>query len=232
LRESVVNKAKKKSRFDKERPEDIESSPTLAPTSFAAAQDPSVPVSIPTQIEIAANEVRPIEQGVLNQPQPRLNTPSTPIRGSGFKTGQYTKDIPIENSDELPKNTKLQLIEEFETTKCQGIHIHCPEGSVSKDGPSAGAAITSTLFSLFNKKEIRNDIAITGEIDLQGDITEIGGLDMKIDGGIRAGVKHFLYPEANHSDFLKWKEKNETKSEKIVFDKVSTIKEVFQYIFA
>jgi len=131
-----------------------------------------------------------------------------------------------------PKDTKLQLIEEFETTKCQGIHIHCPEGSVSKDGPSAGAAITSTLFSLFNKKEIRNDIAITGEIDLQGNITEIGGLDMKIDGGIRAGVKHFLYPEANHSDFLKWKEKNETKSAKIVFDKVSTIKEVFQYIFA
>ena len=112
LRESVINKAKKKSRFDKERPEDIESSPTLAPTSFAAAQDPSVPVSIPTQIEIAANpaanEVRLNEQGVLNHPQPRFNTLSTPIRGSGFKIGQNTNNIPNENSDEPPKNTKLQ----------------------------------------------------------------------------------------------------------------------------
>ena len=108
LRESIVNKAKRTVMFDKERTDDIKSSPTSAPTTFAAAQDSSVPVSIPTQIEIAANEVRPIEQGVLNQPQPRLNTPSTPIRGSGFKTRQYTKDIPIENSDEPPKNTKLQ----------------------------------------------------------------------------------------------------------------------------
>jgi hypothetical protein len=111
LRESVVNKANKANktvRFDKVRPEDLERSTTSAPTTFAAAQDSSVPVSISTQIEIAANEVRPIEQGVLNQQQPRRNTPSTPIRGSGFKTGQYTKDIPIENSDEPPKNTKLQ----------------------------------------------------------------------------------------------------------------------------
>ena len=108
LRESIVNKAKRTVMFDKERTEDIRSSPTSAPTTFAAAQDSSVPVSIPTQIEIAAIEVRPIEQGVLNQPQPRINTPSTPIRGSGFKTGQYTKDIPIENSDEPQKNTKLQ----------------------------------------------------------------------------------------------------------------------------
>jgi hypothetical protein len=108
LRESVVNKAKKTVLFDKERTEDLESSPNSAPTTFAAAQDSSVPFSVPTQIEIAANEVRPIELGVLNQPQPRINTPSTPIRGSGFKTGQYTKDIPIENSDEPPKNKRLQ----------------------------------------------------------------------------------------------------------------------------
>ena len=108
LRESIVNKAKRTVMFDKERTEDINCSPTSAPTTFAAAQDSSVPVSIPTQIEIAAIEVRPIEQGVLNQPQPRINTPSTPIRGFGFQTGQYTKDIPIENSDEPPKNTKLQ----------------------------------------------------------------------------------------------------------------------------
>jgi len=114
LRESVVNKAKKKSRFDKERPEDIESSPNLAPTSFAAPQDTSVPVPIPAQIKIAdnpvANEVRPNEQGVLNHPQPRFKALSTSIRGSGFKIENNTKNIPVENSDELPKNINLRSI--------------------------------------------------------------------------------------------------------------------------
>jgi hypothetical protein len=112
LRESIVTKAKKTIRFDKERPNDIESSPTSAPTTFAAAQDSSVPVSNPTQIEIAANpaanEVRPNEQGILHQSQPQFKTHSTPSRGSGFKIGQNTKNIPIENSDEPLKNTKLQ----------------------------------------------------------------------------------------------------------------------------
>ena len=95
LRESVVNKAKKTSRFDKERPKDIESSPTLAPTSFAAPQDASAPVSIPAQFEIAAkpvaDEVRPNDQGVLNQSQTRFNTSRSPSRGSGFKIEQNTK---------------------------------------------------------------------------------------------------------------------------------------------
>jgi ATP-dependent Lon protease len=72
---------------------------------------------------------------------------------------------------------------------------------------------------------------MTGEIDLQGNITEIGGLDMKLDGGIRAGVTHFLYPKANHKDFLKWKEKKIENLENIRFDQVSTIEEVFKIIF-
>jgi ATP-dependent Lon protease len=48
--------------------------------------------------------------------------------------------------------TKQKLIKQFEETKCQGIHVHCPEGAVSKDGPSAGAAITTVMYSLFNNK--------------------------------------------------------------------------------
>lgn len=112
LKESIVNKAKKTIRFDKERREHIERSPTSVPTTYAPAQDSSVPVSITTQIEIeanpVANEVRPNKQGVHNQSEPRFNTPSTPSRGSGFEIGQNTKNIPIENLDEPPKNTKLQ----------------------------------------------------------------------------------------------------------------------------
>jgi ATP-dependent Lon protease len=128
---------------------------------------------------------------------------------------------------------KQELIKKFEKTKNQGLHIHCPEGSISKDGPSAGAAITTAIYSLFNNKQIKNDIAITGEINLQGEITAIGGLEIKISGGIKAGIKTFLYPEENERDFEEWKSKNEGKSTEadITFVKVSKINDVFQHVF-
>jgi len=114
-----------------------------------------------------------------------------------------------------------------------GVHIHCPEGSVPKDGPSAGAAITSSIYSLFNNKKIRHDVAITGEISLDGYITEIGGLDLKILGGIKAGVKEFIYPEENKKDFESFIEKYKGGEEilDIKFNAVSRIEEVFQIIF-
>ena len=129
--------------------------------------------------------------------------------------------------------TKQELIKKFEKTKNQGLHIHCPEGSISKDGPSAGAAITTAIYSLFNNKQIRNDVAITGEINLQGEITAIGGLEIKISGGIKAGIKTFLFPEENERDFEEWKSKNEGKTTdlNIKFVKVSKINDVFQHVF-
>jgi ATP-dependent Lon protease len=132
-----------------------------------------------------------------------------------------------------PNTIKIKWIKEFETTKCQGLHIHCPEGGISKDGPSAGTAITIAIYSLLNKKEIKNDIAITGEINLQGEVTAIGGLDVKIIGGIKAGIKTFLYPKANSRDFINWKNKNNREHiyENIEFVEVSRIEEVFDYVF-
>jgi ATP-dependent Lon protease len=114
-----------------------------------------------------------------------------------------------------------------------GIHIHCPEGSVPKDGPSAGTAITSTIYSLFNNKKIKNNIAITGEISLDGFVTEIGGLDLKILGGIKAGVTHFIYPSENIKDFNVFMEKYKDLPivEGITFQPVTTIQEVFEIIF-
>ncbi len=97
------------------------------------------------------------------------------------------------------------------TNKMFGIHIHCPEGATPKDGPSAGTAITTCLYSLINNKKIKNDVAITGEINLQGSVTAIGGLELKILGGIRAGVKHFLFPEENNEDFEKFMKKYKDK---------------------
>jgi ATP-dependent Lon protease len=114
-----------------------------------------------------------------------------------------------------------------------GIHIHCPEGSTPKDGPSAGTAIATAIYSVFNKKKIKYNVAITGEICLNGNITEIGGLDLKILGAIKAGVKEILFPLENIKDYNKFLEKyKDTYLLKgIKFHPVSRIQEVFEIVF-
>ena len=112
-----------------------------------------------------------------------------------------------------------------------GIHIHCPDGATPKDGPSAGTAITTLLYSLLNKKKVKRDIAITGEINLSGHVTAIGGLKYKILGGMKAGVKHFLYPQENEDDFKKFYNEYKLLVEGISFHAVSTIQEVFPLVF-
>jgi ATP-dependent Lon protease len=132
-----------------------------------------------------------------------------------------------------PLDIKQKLIKYFEETKCQGLHIHCPEGAVSKDGPSAGTAITIAIYSLFNEKPIKNNVAITGEINLQGEITKIGGLENKLYGGIKNGVKTFLFPASNKEDFDKFMKMYENKGflEGVEFHEVKHITDVFQYVF-
>jgi len=114
-----------------------------------------------------------------------------------------------------------------------GLHIHCPEGATPKDGPSAGTAITITIYSLLNNKKIKNNVAITGEITLDGNITEIGGLDLKFSGGIKAGVTQFIFPKENIKDYEKFieKYKDDELTKGITFYSVSTIDEVFNLVF-
>ena len=133
----------------------------------------------------------------------------------------------------LTKKQQKDNIKEMEETKFQGIHVHCPEGAVPKDGPSAGTAITVVIHSLLSGKKIKNDIAITGEINLQGCVTAIGGLDLKILGGIQAGVKEFIFPEENIKEFNEFMEKYKDKPilEDIKFNKVSHIKEVLKLVY-
>ena len=129
-----------------------------------------------------------------------------------------------------PERQKV-LLKRFEDSKNQCIHIHCPEGATPKDGPSAGTAITTVLYSLLNDKKIIHNLAITGEINLQGKVTEIGGLDLKILGGIEAGVKTFLFPEDNQKDFDKFIEKHGDKDivNGISFYAISTIEEALKF---
>ena len=128
----------------------------------------------------------------------------------------------------------LTMTEQKELDMKQGIHIHVPEGATPKDGPSAGTAITVVMYSLFTKQPIKHDLAITGEICLSGRITAIGGLELKILGGIKAGVKTFLYPKENQKDFEKIKEKYGEKTffKAIRFLSVEDIKEVLKEVFS
>lgn len=84
-----------------------------------------------------------------------------------------------------------------------GLHIHCPDGATPKDGPSAGITITTGIYSVLTNKPIRNDIAMTGEVDLLGNVKAIGGLDAKINGAIKAGVKLVIFPKENEQDWNK-----------------------------
>jgi ATP-dependent Lon protease len=91
-----------------------------------------------------------------------------------------------------------------------GLHIHCPDGATPKDGPSAGAALTVALYSLLTGRKIKHDIAMTGEINLEGKVTAIGGLEEKLEGAKRAGVKLVLYPKENQKHIEKIRERNKT----------------------
>ena len=114
--------------------------------------------------------------------------------------------------------------------KSDGIHIHLPEGATPKDGPSAGTAITIAIYSLFTGRKIKNTYAITGEICLQGNITEIGGLEVKLLGGIKSGVTTFIYPKDNHKDYLKFIKKY-SKYSYINYIGVDNINSVLDIIF-
>jgi ATP-dependent Lon protease len=101
------------------------------------------------------------------------------------------------------------------------IHIHVPAGAVPKDGPSAGVAMTVALASLISGRPVRNDVAMTGEVTLTGQVLPIGGLKEKSLAAQRAGIKRVLVPERNEGDVAEIPEHERSALEFVYVDEVT-----------
>ncbi len=101
--------------------------------------------------------------------------------------------------NKLDSKLKLEWMNKWKKTP-ECFHIHCPDGSTGKEGPSAGAAMTLTFYSILTNKKVKHNVAMTGEINLRGEVTEIGGLDEKLNAAKRAGAVLALVPLNNKID--------------------------------
>ena len=105
------------------------------------------------------------------------------------------------------------------------IHVHLPEGATPKDGPSAGITMTLAMVSALTGKQVRSDIAMTGEITLRGRVLPIGGLKEKLLAALRYGVKEVLIPEGNKKDI---QELPDIVKEGLLITPVKTMEEVLE----
>lgn len=114
-----------------------------------------------------------------------------------------------------------------------GIHIHCPSAGTPKDGPSAGAAICCAIYSLLTGQRIKNDVAMTGELDLQGNVTAIGGLSAKLRGAKAAGIKNVLIPAENHLQLVRVRKEDPElfQDARFIVIEIETINEAIQHVF-
>ena len=80
------------------------------------------------------------------------------------------------------------------------VHVHLPQGSVPKDGPSAGVTVITALASMLTRLKVRHDVAMTGEITLRGNVLKVGGIKEKCLAAHRAGIKHIVLPKRNAPD--------------------------------
>ena len=87
------------------------------------------------------------------------------------------------------------------------VHVHVPEGATPKDGPSAGITIATAIYSAFSKRQVKNTVAMTGEITLRGNVLPIGGLKQKALSAFRCGIYDIIIPEKNLKDIVDIDEK-------------------------
>lgn len=140
------------------------------------------------------------------------------------KLGDVMKESAMAALSFVRSNAKaLGVKEDF--NKKKEIHIHVPEGAIPKDGPSAGITMTLALISAASGRKLRGDLAMTGEVNLRGQVLAIGGLKEKILAAKRIGIKTVMIPEDNTRDYNDFDEEMKANIEiipvKSIFDAIS-----------
>ena len=133
-----------------------------------------------------------------------LTIEATSMPGKGVITrtgmlGDVMKES-VEAARTVVRSRARRLGIKDEVFEKRDIHIHVPDGATPKDGPSAGAAMTTAFVSALTGIAVRGDVAMTGEITLRGEVTAIGGLKEKLLAALRGGIKLVMIPEENAKD--------------------------------
>ena len=157
-----------------------------------------------------------------------LSIEAVSMRGKDGKvsTTGNLKDVMKESitvAEMLIKSRAAQYGLDYEVLKEQQIHVHVPEGATPKDGPSAGAAMVTAIVSTLTGIPIRKDIAMTGEVNLRGNVTAIGGLKEKLLAALRGGIKTVLIPKDNEKDLAEIPNNVKKGMEIIPVDKIDEV---------
>ncbi|SHM51610.1 endopeptidase La [Rhizobacter sp. OV335] len=131
-----------------------------------------------------------------------IETAVMPGKGNIIRTGSLGDVMKesVEAARSVVRSRARRLGIKDEMFEKRDIHIHVPDGATPKDGPSAGAAMTTAFVSALTNIPVRADVAMTGEITLRGEVTAIGGLKEKLLAAHRGGIKTVLIPEENAKD--------------------------------
>lgn len=131
-----------------------------------------------------------------------IEVASMPGKGSILRTGSLGEVMKesVEAARTVVRSRAAQLgIANTAFTKTD-LHMHAPDGATPKDGPSAGAAMTTAIVSALTGIPVRSDVAMTGEITLRGEVTMIGGLKEKLLAALRGGIQTVIIPQENEKD--------------------------------
>jgi ATP-dependent Lon protease len=161
-----------------------------------------------------------------------LNVDVTIMRGTERLTltgqlGEVMKESAQAALSYIRSNAK-KLGVDPEFNKSREIHIHLPEGAIPKDGPSAGVTMAMAMISAATGRPARNDVAMTGEITLRGNVLPIGGLNEKLLAAQRSGVKTVLIPQENFKDLSEIPDKVK---EGLMIVPIETIEDALKYVF-
>lgn len=157
---------------------------------------------------------------------------STPGKGKLSLTGtlgNVMKESAAVALTYVKATTAERGIEDEKVFESKDIHLHFPEGATPKDGPSAGITITTAIISILSGKEVRQDIAMTGEITIRGEVLPVGGIKEKVIGAHRVGIREVILPADNEADAADIP-KEVSKDMKIHFAK--TYEDVEKLVFA